>query len=61
MANIIDFSNALTQEGKLAKTYAKLAEESTNEEYKKHLEELVSLSEQKMKLVHKLLTEINWF
>jgi mannitol/fructose-specific phosphotransferase system IIA component (Ntr-type) len=61
MANIIDFSDALTQEGLLAKKYVALAEEATNDDYKKILAELAELSEKKMKLVHQLLSEINWF
>lgn len=61
MANITDFSDALTKEGELAKKYEFLSQSSENEDYKKVLDELVVLSEQKMKLAHKLLTDINWF
>ena len=61
MANIADFSDALTQEALLAKKYEKLAQEAVTPENKQALEELVKLSEQKMKLLYNLMTSINWF
>ena len=61
MANVADFSDALTQEALLAKKYEKLAQEAINPENKQALEELVKLSEQKMKLIYNLTTSINWF
>mgnify|MGYP003590600391 CR=1 FL=1 len=61
MANIADFSDALTQEALLAKKYEKLAKEAINLENKQALQELVKLSEQKMKLIYNLMASINWF
>ncbi len=61
MANIADFSDALTQEALLAKKYEKLAKETINLENKQALQELVKLSEQKMKLIYNLMARINWF
>ena len=61
MANIADFSDALTQEALLAKKYEKLAQEAVTPENMQALEELVKLSEQKMKLLYNLMTSINWF
>ena len=61
MANLADFSDALTQEALLARKYEKLAQEAISPENKQALEELVKLSEQKMKLIYNLTTSINWF
>ena len=61
MANLADFSDALTQEALLARKYEKLAQEAISPENKQALEELVKLSEQKMKLIYNLTTNINWF
>lgn len=61
MANIADFSDALTQEALLAKKYEKLSKEAVSPDNKQALEELAKLSEQKMKLIYNLTTSINWF
>ncbi|MDQ5953838.1 MAG: hypothetical protein QG562_128 [Patescibacteria group bacterium] len=61
MANIADFSDALTQEALLVKKYEKLAQEAVTPENRQALEELVKLSEQKMKLIYNLMASINWF
>jgi len=61
MANIADFSDALTQEALLAKKYEKLAQEAVTPENKQALKELVKLSEQKMKLLYNLMNSIKWF
>ncbi len=61
MANIAYFSDALTQEALLAKKYEKLAQEAVTPENMQALEELVKLSEQKMKLIYNLMISINWF
>lgn len=61
MANIADFSDAITQEAILAKKYEKLAQDAVSPENKQALEELVRLSEQKIKLIYNLTTSINWF
>ena len=61
MANIADFSDAITQEAILAKKYEKLAQDAVSPENKQALEELVRLSEQKIKLIYNLTISINWF
>ena len=61
MANIIDFSDALTQEGLLALEYEELEAAATKPENKKYLQELIKLSEQKMKLLQKIISRPDWF
>lgn len=61
MANIKDFSEAIIKETELAQLYVKLAEEATNEDYKKKLKELAAQSEEKLKSVYELMNSIPWF
>ena len=61
MANIAYFSDALTRYAVLGKKYEKLAQEAVTPENMQALEELVKLSEQKMKLIYNLMISINWF
>ena len=60
MANLMDISEALAKEGRLAQEYERLKEEAVNEEFKLQLEELGKLSVEKMRILHKIIKEGSW-
>ena len=61
MANLIDLSETLAKEGRLAQDYIKFRKEAKNKEFKKSLKELEKLSVEKMKIIHKIIKNQNWF
>lgn len=60
MANLMDLSEALAKEGRLAQDYVKYQNEAKNEGFKKSLKMLEKLSVEKMKILHKLISEGPW-
>lgn len=60
MANLMDLSEALALEGRLAQKYVKYQEEAKNEEFKNDLVSLEKLSVEKMRILHKLIKNSPW-
>ncbi|MCA9386083.1 hypothetical protein KC717_05540 [Candidatus Dojkabacteria bacterium] len=60
MANLMDLSECLAKEGRLAQKYEGYRNEATNDDFKNSLNELKRLSIQKMKILHEIISEGPW-
>lgn len=60
MANIMDLSESLAQEGRLAQKYTQYKKDTKDKKGKEKLVELVELSKKKMAILHGLVKYGNW-
>lgn len=60
MANLMDISESLAKEGRLAQDYVRFQGEATNEEFKAQLKQLERLSVDKMRILRKIIVEGPW-
>lgn len=60
MANLMDFCEALAMEGRLAQQYVEFLDETENKQARQDVKKLISLSTQKMKILHGLVKNAPW-
>ncbi|MCR4329682.1 MAG: hypothetical protein NUV65_04025 [Candidatus Roizmanbacteria bacterium] len=60
MASIMDISESLAKEGRLAQDYVKFRNEAVNIDFKNDLKRLEKLTVEKMRILHKIIKEGPW-
>lgn len=60
MANLMDFCETLAMEGRLAQQYVEFLDETENKQARQDVKKLISLSTQKMKILHGLVKDAPW-
>lgn len=60
MVNLMDLSESLAKEGRLAQDYVKFHNKAKNEEFKKALKKLEKLIVEKMRNLHRIIKEGPW-
>jgi|GEM_PF-6466227 len=60
MPNLMDFCEALALEGRLAQNYDEFLEETENKQAQRNLKKLITLSAEKMKILHSIVKDAPW-
>lgn len=60
MASLMRFCQLLAEEGYQAQEYVEMLEQATNVKAKKDLKKIISLSKQKMRILHGIIKGAPW-